>query len=388
MDVGLDAGYESPGKGVGGGCHNSSGHMIINSNFPSLKEMTDHAHTLSLTASWYLNSDACKGANETLVGETYRQDSHDAVFYGFDGVKFDSEGGGPSHNITAWAVALNATGKQMMIENCLNKNPAWMHPGADPSYCPMNFYRSGPDNSPSFHGGLMHVYTWAVPFLNSVTPSVFTSLPPSSRPGCFAYPDMLGIGAPIKGSSAWTKARLQGCADMSMAEERTLFANWAIVSSPLVLGIDSRDDSVVMKYLPIVGNKHALAINQDWAGYPGQLLKQSNTSVERYTPIGAVCEENSTTNLPEWLVYTKPLNTNGGGVAALFINLSDAPVSFELTVTELIAAGAPHECDFSVVDVWTGNQLQAIVSTINPFKTGPVASHDSVFVEFLTPTKR
>lgn len=52
---------------------------------------------------------------------------------------------------------------------------------------------------------------------------------------------------------------------MTMDEERTVFANWAIISSPLVLAIDTTDDDVVAKYYPIVGNEQALAINSEWA---------------------------------------------------------------------------------------------------------------------------
>ena len=139
-DVGLDAGYGMVGHGFGGSCHTESGHMLVNaSRFPSFNQMTDTAHALGLTASWYLNYDGCKGSNETRSGApwasgcngvpwennctgTYDTDSADAVKYGFDGVKFDLQGGGPSHNITRWAMALAkasaAAGKKvgMLVE--------------------------------------------------------------------------------------------------------------------------------------------------------------------------------------------------------------------------------------------------------------------------------
>ena len=60
-DVGLDAGYEMPGHGVDGGCHDAAGHMLINSTrFPSFEAMNAKAHSLGLTSSWYLNSDPAK----------------------------------------------------------------------------------------------------------------------------------------------------------------------------------------------------------------------------------------------------------------------------------------------------------------------------------------
>jgi hypothetical protein len=94
VDVGLDAGYEMIGKGYGGSCHTKDGHMLVNkTRFPNFNAMNSVAHKLGLTSSWYLNNDPCKGKNETLVGPTYDTDSADAVKYGFDGVKFDSQGG-------------------------------------------------------------------------------------------------------------------------------------------------------------------------------------------------------------------------------------------------------------------------------------------------------
>jgi hypothetical protein len=127
---------------VNGSCHGADHHLRINkTRFPDFAAMNSYAHALNLTSSWYLNQDGCKGSLEPFV--TYSEDSDDAVKYGFDGVKFDSEAGGPMHNITRWALALNATGKQMMIENCLDKHPSYLL--SDPEFCPFNFYRAGPE---------------------------------------------------------------------------------------------------------------------------------------------------------------------------------------------------------------------------------------------------
>ena len=41
----------------------------------------------------------------------YRKDAERAAALGFDGVKFDTQPGGPNWNITAWSVALKATGR-------------------------------------------------------------------------------------------------------------------------------------------------------------------------------------------------------------------------------------------------------------------------------------
>lgn len=131
VDVGLDWGYGNR-SGYDGSCHTKSGHMVVNhTKFPSFNRMTDTAHSLNLTASWYLNADGCT-VNESTVGPTYATDSADAVAYGFDGVNFDTQRGGPSHNITRWALALgaaaDAAGKPggVVIEICLDKHPAYL----------------------------------------------------------------------------------------------------------------------------------------------------------------------------------------------------------------------------------------------------------------------
>ncbi len=384
IDVGLDAGYEMKGQGYGGSCHTKSGHMLINeSRFPSFNNMTDTAHMLGLTASWYLNADPCPGAKEKAVGPTYDTDAADVFKYGFDGVKFDSQAGGPSHNITLWAMALDKAAKDqgkeggILIENCLDKDPKYLID--DPSDCPYHHYRSGPDNSPSFFGGLWHVWNWAVPFLNVSDPV------PASRPNCFAYPDILGIGSPVKGTDAYEQALSRGCANMTLDEERTLFANWAIVSSPLVLGFDARDDSVVEKYWPIVTNQMALNINNAWVGSPGTLLKQSDKATNRSTPDGTACELNRYSMVPDWLVYAKPLP--GGAVACLVINSGEVPLttdtSASVTLSELLSVstlrGSPSV--FEAEDVWTGRELQA-VDAANEWSVAGLSAHNSSFVVF------
>lgn len=370
-DVGLDAGYEMEGAGVDGGCHDKDGHMIINTDkFPSLTKMNDMAHALKLTTSWYLNADPCNGTREKHV--TYQPDSQDAVKYGFDGVKFDSEIHGADHNITEWALALNATGKQMMIENCLNKNPSFII--SDPGNCPFNFYRSGPDNSPSFYGGLTHVYRWTVPFLSNSVDGI-----QSSRPGCFAYPDMLGIAAPVYGTNAWEQATSRGCADLTLNEERTLFANWAIVSSPLVLGMDVSNDTVVERMWPIIANERALKINSEWAGEAGKLLRESS-HFQVVDHIGATCEEWIYDSLPLELVYSKRIGP--GEAAILVINadnstLSGSTLSFDEIVQASNPAATPTE--FVLTEVWTNTQIGTVTKSQN-WTIPPILSHDSLFL--------
>ena len=368
-DIGLDGGYFST-SGVNGSCHGPDHHLIINDNFPNLTAMNEKAHSLKLTSSWYLNQDGCKGSREPFV--TYSQDSQDAVKYGFDGVKFDSEMGGPMHNITRWALALNATGKPMMIENCLNKHPTYLL--SDPVHCPFNFYRSGPDNAPDFLGGLRKVFFWAQPFLNTSVGGVS-----ASRPGCFAYPDMLGIGAPIRGSHTRQQAEARGCSDMTLEEERALFANWAIISSPLVLGLDTRNDTEVEKYWPIIANDRVLAINQAWEGEPGLLVKQSPTTFAGKTNIGTSCKVQSVHQVPHWLVYKKKINRTS--VAALAINAGTEVTTFNVTLGDIGVPPTPAH-GLTVQDVWTGKFLHQNETSAGSWVVKDLPGHDSRFVIF------
>eukprot|EP00966_Prymnesium_polylepis_P041022 951943-Prymnesium_polylepis.2 len=63
-----------------------------------------------------------------------------------------------------------------------------------------------------------------------------------------------------------------------MVEERTHFANWAVVSSPLVLSFDVANDTEVERLWSITANERALHINEHWAGEAGRLLKKASTS--------------------------------------------------------------------------------------------------------------
>ena len=128
--------------------------------------------------------------------------------YKFDGVKIDSCS--EWLNMTRWASLMNATGRppvkiqqstctaeawmlivaqclcdRVLTENCHNSD------GQDPcpeakvcpatAVCPYNFWRSSTDINPSWpsiHGNLLTTVAWS-------------GDPPLSRPGRWAFPDML-----------------------------------------------------------------------------------------------------------------------------------------------------------------------------------------------------
>ena len=195
-DVGLDGGWARC-EGVNGSYHDAEGNLLVNSSkFPSFSAMNAHAHALNFTSSWYLNCDQCvkdEMLNQSrITNDWYMRDAMEAAALAFDGVKFDTQPGGPNWNITLWAEALAATARPMVVEDCLDKHPDGAplkkstHASIDilhhPETCPFSFYRTGGDNSPRFLTGMSHVLVEMEPFLNVSTPV------PASRPACWAYP--------------------------------------------------------------------------------------------------------------------------------------------------------------------------------------------------------
>ncbi len=244
----------------------------------------------------------------------------------------------------------------------------------DPENCPVDFYRTGPDNTPRFLAGIRNILFEMRPFLEVLKPV------PASRPSCWAYPDMLAIGK----NSMQDKFRTLGCQPMDFYEEQTLFANWAIVSSPLILSFDVTNDTEVERLWPIIGNKLALEINNQWAGEAGRLLKSANTNFSTH-----VCGEGKDTTFPSWVIWSKKLSHPNNSVAFLAINIEGKKGSktFSVTYDDMIKAGyvTNNESDASHVfvgkDVWSGKSIGKI-SKNQSWQIDVSLAHDSSFVIF------
>jgi len=98
-------------------------------------------------------------------------------------------------------------------------------------------------------------------FSDSQTTKKFQGAVPLSRPGGWAYPDMMEVG------------RMP-----SHEMDRSHFGAWVITSSPLILGYNLNDASITNKIWDIISNTEAIAINQRWAGHPGRLVREWNPS--------------------------------------------------------------------------------------------------------------
>ena len=108
-------------------------------------------------------------------------------------------------------------------------------------------FRSGGDIGPDW-GNIYGKLQYVRPYL--------TLNKPVSRPGCWAFPDMLEVGNFV--------------GPRNLTESRTHFGAWCIVSSPLYLSTALADKARMDAIWPIISNREAIAVNQMWHGHPGR----------------------------------------------------------------------------------------------------------------------
>lgn len=245
VNIGLDDNWQACGAGNLSSFHNTDGLPVVNANrFPDMKAMVEHAHALELRAGWYLNNCICheNGVKDpSAIDLIYRGNVQAMYDYGFDSVKLDdcSE----FKNISFWADLMRESGKPMLVENCMKT-----HYPTDPNaMCPYNFWRVSQDIRPSWPSVMSNLHAMR-PYQGNA---------PLSRPGCWAYADMLEV-------ANW---------EATLEQDRAHFGAWCITSSPLVLSFDLRDDARLDRAWSVIANKEAIAVNQNWAGHPGRLVQ-------------------------------------------------------------------------------------------------------------------
>jgi alpha-galactosidase len=195
----------------------------------------------------------CACADHCTDLKCFVGDVNAVIAWGFDGVKLD--GCGRQENIQLWYDLFNWTlsntpgGKPMLLENCHNGprtgSPAAQSPfgpfAPTRDWCPFHMYRSSNDIRPQWGSILSNLQT--------IPPLAEANL---SRPGCWAYPDMLEVGITVDGAPV-----------LNFTEARTHFGAWCIVSSPLILGLNMSDSANVAAFWPILSNEEAIAVNQE-----------------------------------------------------------------------------------------------------------------------------
>lgn len=303
---------------------------------------------------WYQNNCKCNGGEKwrTYTARDYDADAAFVVAGGFGGVKVD--GCGPMRDVSQVAARLLA--HKVLLEDCLDQDhdPArgyWTPPTLHDLFndsvsadgCPANLYRVCEDIPPTFLGTVYN--------LNKLSPYLDAG---ASRPGCWAYPDMLQVGN-LRGPRAFV-------------ESRSHFAAWCVTSSPLVLGFDLTSQALEAMW-PILSNRRMLAINQAWHGQPGRNVLNSSAYFMAPTAHGAGAKLGPAVRYPEWQVWAKPQAE--GRVAVLFLNLADRPADASIELSALSLGARARG-----VDVYSG----AAVAFEGRLAFSKVAPHDSVLL--------
>jgi len=402
-DAGIDDGWQKCGH-FGPDkyrYHSALGAPVIDDNkFTDLAHVTKLAHSFGMTAGWYGNAcgcvdGCCSDHCDTL--ECFVGDVDATLAFGFDSYKID--GCGAQRDIEFWATLFNHSIENrrkthvsppgpklgMMLENCHDDDG--MKRGNSPYYddhgelwCPFHTYRTSGDARPTF-GSLLNN-------LNSTRALAAANL---SLPGCWAYPDMMEVGVTATGGlSDCGSNGTSVCVPLSVAESRSHFGAWAIVSSPLTLSFDLRNSTMLDLQWDTITNTDAIEINQDYAGHSGAQFAASETNVTLHGcdwKAGVSCE------WPSWIALSKPLSRRDArkSVAAVLVINNDAEKSVSglgflwADVPGLVKGGADGDSTTAAVsscvvyDVW-GRKDLGRMNGAGYKPSGTVAAHDSIFV--------
>jgi len=281
--------------------------------------------------------------------------------FGFDAWKLD--GCGAQTDMQLWDDVVKASGGPVMVENCHWGSKVPFEPNK--TWCPWNFYRTSGDVSAQ--------YASIIGNLGSVTKFSAQNL---STPGCWAYPDMLEVGCQHGPHGA-------GDPGLTMAESRTHFGAWVIVSSPLTLSHDVNNDTIMDQIWPIIANTEVLAVSQTYAGHSGSPFKTSDSFVKLADVNYAAMERTMTeeeklatgaTIAPSFQYLYKPLTYDGSKTAVLLMNQGDAAVDLTLDLADVPGL----KCTTCKVrDIWNHKDLGTAAGS---FVAKGVGSHDCAFL--------
>eukprot|EP00696_Hemimastix_kukwesjijk_P011490 gnl/Hemi2/24422_TR8211_c0_g1_i1.p1 gnl/Hemi2/24422_TR8211_c0_g1~~gnl/Hemi2/24422_TR8211_c0_g1_i1.p1 ORF type:complete len:435 (-),score=140.77 gnl/Hemi2/24422_TR8211_c0_g1_i1:163-1467(-) len=324
--------------------HNASGFPVVNTTrFPDMAGMVAAAHALGLRAGFYGNNCDCR--DHCSDESCFQGDVAAMVAWGFDSVKLD--GCGKQKNTTLWRALFNATSpKPVMIENCHN---GIIPTDNTPATCPYHMYRSSTDIAPCYGSILANLQT--------VVPLAAKGL---SYPGCWAYPDMLEV----------MTTNTQGTMPLLTAiESRTHFGLWAIVSSPLILGFDLTNATLMDAAWSFITHREVLAINQAWHGFSGSIFYSSPVN-SSFTPCGWWLPNCS---FPSAQYLYKPVTSSA--MAVMLVNNGNTTVDLEVKFADI--PSLPAQPAYHVRDVWNRQDLGLFKLS---FTAKSVLSHDSALL--------
>jgi len=189
-----------------------------------------------------------------------------------------------------------------------------------PSDCPFNMYRVSGDISGSWRAMLTNL-EYTLPFLGQggVHPPFPQDSTVRSRPGGWAYPDMLEVGNLANAT-----------------EDRSHFGAWAIMSSPLILSFNMNDTARMDRVWPIITNTAVIGVNQRWVGSPGRRVVLDSSGLQ---------------------VWAKPLGTNT--YAVFLMNAASDLIQPSLPMQNVSTVFKDGVC---IRDLYTGKLLPPLKS--------------------------
>jgi len=340
-DIGLDDNWQKCGHygPENSTYHDENGNPIVHLvPFPDMKKMTDYAHSLGITAGWYGNNCIC--SDHVTDRKFYEGDVKAAFDFGFDAIKLD--GCGKQKDLDLWAELFNKTGRPVLIENC-----HWGQTIPNATWCPWNYFRTS--------GDVRANYGSIISNLNTVTKFLEQKL---TRPGCWAYPDMLEVG--VQGS------RFSSDTLLTMEETRSHFGGWVIVSSPLILSHDLNNDTVAEKIWPIIANPEVIRVNQAWTGNVGGIFKKSENVLTLTNFINETHSEVFENS--GFTYYYKPVSSSE--TAVLLMNHDDNAAALSLDISDIPGVSGKAK----IRDLWARKDVASNADTYASTVSGRDAS--------------
>jgi alpha-galactosidase len=365
-------------EALNGSYHNAHGEPLVDEKrFPDLRALSDYGASRGISLGWYGNNcgeTSGPGRSPKYCAEhgklekdwplALRGDVAALLAANFTGIKLDNPncgaGGGTDGDMALYYAELKRqqdarkqSEQEVVIENCHydTSYPRWLDQPGGELACPMHLFRVSNDIKSNWPAIMANAAATA-PFADGVHPI--------SRPGCWAYPDMLEVG--VVGQNGKSEGGL------SLEEERTHLGLWEVLSSPLTLSFDLSNATLMDELWPLVTNPEALAVSQSWHGHPGRLVDQDVDNAGK-----------------AWQAWSKPQDK--GAVAVLLIaraldmGTDLPPIDLSLRLSEYVdvTKGAPH-----VRDIWNRRDVDATQAVDGMLHFRNVTAHDSVFLR-ITP---
>ncbi|HVK22095.1 MAG TPA: NPCBM/NEW2 domain-containing protein [Actinokineospora sp.] len=272
--------------------------------FPNgMKSVVDYIHGLGLKVGIYSSAGVrtCAGVQPGSIGHE-QQDANLWASWGIDLLKYDNCGDHQGTNniqrYTAMGKALQNTGRAIYYSLC-----NWGETDAA-SGGPVDFGPKVGGNSWRTTFDIRDTWSSILSLLDQQK-----GLEAFSKVGGWNDPDMLEVGN----------------GGMTDTEYRSHFSLWALLNAPLLAGNDLSTMSAANK--TILTNADIIAMNQDWGGSQGRLMRDLGNSLQ---------------------VWAKPMAD--GSVTAVLFNRSGATATVSTTAAEIGLGGSSS---YSLKDLWS-----------------------------------